>query len=64
MAPDSRSSIIKRARIAAWSWPEPAAEVPIYRSTGTDMIVNLKSAKALGIAVPQAIIDQASSLIQ
>jgi putative ABC transport system substrate-binding protein len=40
------------------------ADLPVYQSTGIDMIVNLRSAKSLGITLPQAIIDQATTLIR
>jgi putative tryptophan/tyrosine transport system substrate-binding protein len=40
------------------------ADLPIYQSSRTEMIVNLRSAKSLGIALPQAIIDQATTLIR
>ena len=38
--------------------------LPVYQSTAIEMIANLRSAKALGIALPQTIIDQATSLIR
>jgi putative tryptophan/tyrosine transport system substrate-binding protein len=40
------------------------ADLPIYQSSGAEMIVNLRSAKSLGIVMPQAIIDQATTLIR
>jgi putative ABC transport system substrate-binding protein len=40
------------------------ADLPIYQSTGTETIVSLRSAKALGIILPQAIIDRANTLIR
>jgi len=40
------------------------ADLPIYQSTATEMIVNLRSAKSLGIVLPQGIIDQANTLIR
>jgi putative ABC transport system substrate-binding protein len=40
------------------------AELPIYQVTRTETIVNLKSAKSLGIVLPQAIIDQANTVIR
>jgi putative ABC transport system substrate-binding protein len=40
------------------------ADLPIYQSTGIEMIVNLRGAKSFGIALPQAIVDQASALIR
>ena len=40
------------------------AELSIYQSTGTDFIVNLRGAKALGLEVPQGIIDRANAMIK
>ncbi len=40
------------------------ADLPIYRSTAIEMIVNLRSARSLGLGVPQAVIDQATTLIR
>ena len=40
------------------------AELPIYQSSAVEMIVNLRSAKSLGIGLPQAIVDQATTLIR
>ena len=39
------------------------AHLPIFQSTAVEMIVNLRSATALGITLPQAIIDQANTVI-
>jgi putative tryptophan/tyrosine transport system substrate-binding protein len=38
------------------------AELPIYQSTRVEMIANLRTAKSLGIVLPQPIIDQTTSL--
>jgi putative ABC transport system substrate-binding protein len=40
------------------------ADLPIYQSSGAEIIVNLRSARSLGIVIPQAIIDQATTLIR
>lgn len=40
------------------------AELPIYQVIRTETIVNLKSAKSLGIVLPQAVIDQANTVIR
>jgi putative ABC transport system substrate-binding protein len=40
------------------------AGLPVYQSTGVETIVNLRSAKSLGIVLPQAIIDHATTLIR
>jgi putative ABC transport system substrate-binding protein len=40
------------------------AGLPIYQSTRVEMIANLRTAKSLGIVVPQPIIDQTTALIR
>ena len=40
------------------------ADLPIFQSSRVEIIANLRAAKALGIALPQAIIDQATTLIR
>jgi putative ABC transport system substrate-binding protein len=40
------------------------AGLPVYQSTGVETIVNLRSAKSLGIVLPQAIIGHATTLIR
>jgi len=40
------------------------ADLPIYQSTAVEMIVNIRSAKSIGIALPQSIVDQATTLIK
>jgi putative ABC transport system substrate-binding protein len=38
--------------------------LPVYQSGAIELIVNLRSAKLFGLAVPQTIIDQANTLIR
>jgi ABC-type uncharacterized transport system substrate-binding protein len=40
------------------------AGLPVYQSTRIETIANLRTAKSLGIALPQSIIDQTTSLIR
>jgi putative ABC transport system substrate-binding protein len=40
------------------------ADLPIYQSTAIEIVVNLRSAKSLGIALPQEIIDHATTLMR
>ena len=40
------------------------ADLPIYQSTAVEMIVNLRTAKFLGVALPQSVVDQATTLIR
>jgi putative ABC transport system substrate-binding protein len=39
-------------------------ELPIERSTTFDLVVNMKTAKALGIKIPQAILVQTDRVIE
>jgi putative ABC transport system substrate-binding protein len=40
------------------------AELGMYQSKGIDLVVNLRSAKSLGIDLPQGIIERANALIK
>jgi putative ABC transport system substrate-binding protein len=39
-------------------------ELPVERPTEVDLIINLKTAKALGLSVPQTLLAQAADLIE
>jgi putative ABC transport system substrate-binding protein len=41
-----------------------AAELPVQLQTKFEMVVNLKTAKALGLAVPQSILLLANEVIE
>jgi putative tryptophan/tyrosine transport system substrate-binding protein len=43
---------------------EKAADLPVVQSTKVELIINLKAAKALGIAVPLALSGRADELIE
>ena len=40
------------------------AELPVEQPTKFEMVVNLKTAKALGIAIPEAILLQANEVLR
>ena len=43
---------------------EKPADLPVYRSTKVEMYINLKTAKALGLTVPQGLVIAADEVFE